>query len=73
MFVDASLETAERRDAKGLYRKARSGQLVNFTGVDAPYEPPASPELHLDADLLTPEESAQRVISALSAAGMIED
>jgi bifunctional enzyme CysN/CysC len=71
VFVDASLAMAEQRDAKGLYRKARCGELVNFTGVDSPYEPPEHPELHLDVDALTPEQSAQRIIDMLSAAGVL--
>ena len=71
VFVDASLARAEQRDAKGLYRKARGGELVNFTGVDSPYERPESPELHLDADALTPEESARRIIDMLGAAGVL--
>jgi bifunctional enzyme CysN/CysC len=71
VFVDVSLETAERRDPKGLYRKARRGELVNFTGIDSPYEPPEHPEVYLDADVLTPEQSAQRVIDALVSIGAI--
>jgi len=48
VFVDTPLEECERRDPKGLYRKARAGELPNFTGIDSPYEPPASPEVRLD-------------------------
>jgi len=50
VFVDVPLEVAEARDVKGLYRKARAGQIPNFTGIDSPYEAPVSPELHLHAD-----------------------
>jgi len=71
VFVDASIEVAEKRDPKGLYVKARRGELINFTGVDSPYEAPESPEIHLDADQLTPEQSAEKVIEALRAAGVI--
>jgi bifunctional enzyme CysN/CysC len=71
VHVDASLGVAEQRDVKGLYRKARGGELINFTGVDSPYEPPERPELHLDADVLKPEQSAQQVIDMLSAAGVL--
>jgi bifunctional enzyme CysN/CysC len=71
VHVDASLDVAETRDAKGLYRKARGGELINFTGVDSPYEPPENPELHLDANVLAPEESAQQVIDMLQAAGVL--
>ena len=49
VFVDAPLEVAEARDVKGLYAKARAGQLANFTGIDSPYEPPETPELRIDA------------------------
>jgi bifunctional enzyme CysN/CysC len=72
VFVDASLEVAERRDDKGLYRKARQGELVNFTGIDSPYERPEKPEVHLDTEVLTPDECAERVIEALISAAIIE-
>jgi bifunctional enzyme CysN/CysC len=72
VHVDASLEVVEDRDPKGLYRKARRGELADFTGIDAPYEPPENPEVHLDADVLAPEASAERVIGALVAAGAVE-
>jgi bifunctional enzyme CysN/CysC len=71
VFVDAPLEVAEARDPKGLYRKARRGELVNFTGVDAPYEAPEAPELHLETDRLTPEESVDRLVDALVTAGVL--
>jgi bifunctional enzyme CysN/CysC len=72
VFVDTSLEAAERRDYKGLYRKARRGELVNFTGIDSPYERPEKSEVHLNTEVLTPEECAERVIEALVSAGKIE-
>ena len=56
---------AERRDVKGLYAKARAGQLRNFTGIDSPYEAPEHPELHLQAGLTDPVELAEQVIRAL--------
>jgi len=62
VFVDAPLAEVERRDPKGLYRRARSGQLKNFTGIDSPYEPPESPEIHLDMSRLTLEQAAQQVV-----------
>jgi bifunctional enzyme CysN/CysC len=71
IFVDAPLEVAEQRDRKGLYRKARSGQLVNFTGIDSPYEPPEQPELRLDTTALTPDEAADSVIALLDAHGIL--
>ena len=72
VFVDAPLATVEARDAKGLYAKARAGALKNFTGIDSPYEAPEAPEVHLDASALTVEQSADRVIVALRAAGRLE-
>jgi bifunctional enzyme CysN/CysC len=74
VFVDAPLAVAEDRDRKGLYAKARSGQLVNFTGIDSPYEPPLSPELHLDASGAIPaEESANLVVEYLQEHGFLHE
>ncbi len=72
VFVDTPLRLAEERDAKGLYKKARRGELKNFTGIDSPYEAPDHPEIHLDTTRLTPEEAASRVIAHLRGAGMID-
>ncbi len=58
VFVDAPLAEVERRDVKGLYKRARAGQLKNFTGIDSPYEPPLSPELHLDMARLSADAAA---------------
>ncbi len=63
--MNTPLEVAEARDVKGLYKKARSGQLKNFTGIDSPYEPPEAPELVVDTATLSAEEAADRVIAAL--------
>jgi len=63
--LDAPLADAERRDVKGLYRRARMGQLKNFTGIDSPYEPPEQPEIHLDMSQLSIEDAAARVIDHL--------
>jgi bifunctional enzyme CysN/CysC len=71
IWVDVPLEVAEARDPKGLYRKARSGALINFTGIDSPYEPPEAPEIHLETADLTPEEAARRVVEALVQAGRL--
>jgi bifunctional enzyme CysN/CysC len=71
VFVDVPLAEAERRDAKGLYRKARRGELKNFTGIDSPYEAPDHPEVRLDTLHLSPEESAQAVIGYLRSHGII--
>ncbi|HET6950374.1 MAG TPA: sulfate adenylyltransferase subunit CysN [Acidimicrobiales bacterium] len=65
VFVDTTLEAAEARDRKGLYAKARRGQLPNFTGIDAPYEPPERPDVHIRTADLTPEEAADLVIRHL--------
>jgi adenylylsulfate kinase len=71
VFVDASLETCEARDPKGLYKKARAGEISNFTGISSPYEPPEQPELVLDSNQLTPPELAQQVIGQLVKLGKI--
>ena len=71
VFVDAPLEAAEARDVKGLYKKARSGQLKNFTGIDSPYEEPEQPEIRIDTTTMTPEEAAQAVCQALTRAGVL--
>ena len=67
VFVDAPLELAEARDPKGLYRKARAGQLKNFTGVDSPYEAPEAPEIRLDVAALSPQAAAEQVLEHLRA------
>lgn len=72
VFVDCSLEVAERRDPKGLYKKARAGQIKNFTGIDDPYEPPLNPEIHLKSDEMTVEEEVQTVIGYLLHNGIIK-
>jgi adenylyl-sulfate kinase len=70
VFVDAPLEVAEARDRKGLYRKARSGQLVNFTGIDSPYEPPEHPEVAIDTTTCPPEAAAETVVARLREMGV---
>ncbi|RZJ84419.1 MAG: adenylyl-sulfate kinase, partial [Brevundimonas sp.] len=71
VFVDTDLAEAERRDVKGLYAKARAGQLKNFTGIDSPYERPEAPEIHVDTAHLAPEDAAERIIEALRDAGVL--
>ncbi|HIG21168.1 MAG TPA: sulfate adenylyltransferase subunit CysN [Henriciella marina] len=71
VFVDVPLNVAESRDVKGLYKKARAGEIKNFTGIDSPYEAPTDPEIHIDADKLAPEEAAELIISRLEQAGLI--
>ncbi len=70
VFVDTSLEVAESRDTKGLYRKARSGELPNFTGIDSPYEAPESPEFRIDTATCTPEEAADSLHQLLRSMGI---
>ncbi len=65
IFVDASLSVCEERDTKGLYKKARAGQIPNFTGIGSPYEPPEMSELRLLAGEETVEESVARVVDLL--------
>jgi bifunctional enzyme CysN/CysC len=73
VFVDAPLSIAESRDRKGLYAKARRGDLINFTGVDSPYEAPESPDIHLDASGgITPEAAADLVILHLRETGILQ-
>jgi bifunctional enzyme CysN/CysC len=67
VFVDTPLEVAEARDPKGLYRKARTGELTNFTGVDSPYERPESPELRIDTTTTSSEEAAELLVEQLRA------
>lgn len=62
VFIDSPLEICEKRDVKGLYRKARRGEIANFTGINAPYEKPQNPELHLDTAALSVEQSVQKII-----------
>ena len=72
VYVDTPVEICESRDVKGLYAKARAGQLENFTGVTAPYEVPEHPDLHLDAASERPEGLVERIVAHLSRTGMLE-
>jgi bifunctional enzyme CysN/CysC len=65
IFIDTPLAEAERRDVKGLYKKARAGQLKNFTGIDSPYEAPETPEIRIDTTAMSPEEAADMIIDRL--------
>jgi len=71
VFVDTPIEICETRDPKGLYKQARAGKIKGFTGIDAPYEPPASPELHLSAGEIAPDVLAAQVVEYLVAAGKV--
>lgn len=72
VFVDASVETCEQRDVKGLYKKARAGEIKEFTGISDPYEAPLNPEVVCHTDRETPEESAQKILQKLRDLGYIE-
>ena len=71
VFVDCSLAVAEARDPKGLYKKARAGQIKNFTGIDDPYEAPATPEIHLKTDEMTLETEVSIIMDYLLDNGII--
>ncbi|HEY9604048.1 MAG TPA: adenylyl-sulfate kinase [Allocoleopsis sp.] len=71
VYVNAPLAVCEQRDVKGLYKKARAGEIKNFTGVDDPYEPPLQPEVECRTDLETLEESVSKVLSKLREFGYI--
>lgn len=72
VYVDVPLAVAEARDVKGLYKKARSGELKNFTGIDSPYEVPEMADITIDADTEGPDEAAARVIEVLRVRGMLD-
>jgi adenylylsulfate kinase len=72
VFVECPVEECERRDTKGLYRKARAGEIPEFTGISAPYEPPEKPESVLHTAEQTPEECVKRVIEHLEERGIID-
>ena len=65
IHIDTPLAEAEARDVKGLYRKARAGELANFTGIDSPYEPPEAPEIRIDTTRMTPEQAADLIVEEL--------
>ena len=71
VFVDCSLEAAEQRDPKGLYKKARAGEIKNFTGIDDPYEAPEAPEVHLHTDQQSLEEEVEYLLDLLEKQGLI--
>ena len=72
VFVDTPLALAEQRDPKGLYGKARRGELKNFTGIDSPYEPPENPEVRIDTTAVTADQAADLLVQRLAEAGVIE-
>jgi len=72
IFIDTPLEVCESRDPKGLYKKARAGEIPNFTGISSPYEAPLNPEIHIKTDEMTIEECALKVISYLKDKGYLD-
>jgi bifunctional enzyme CysN/CysC len=72
VFVDTPLAVAEQRDVKGLYRKARRGELKNFTGIDSPYEPPEHPEIRIDTTITDPEAAAEAIVEHLLGTGVLD-
>lgn len=72
VFVDAPLEECERRDPKGMYAKARRGELTNFTGIDSRYEAPIQPDIHLDTVAESAEQCVQRLFESLEAAPILD-
>jgi adenylylsulfate kinase-like enzyme len=73
IFVDTPIEVCMQRDPKGLYEKAKAGQIQNFTGIDSPYEAPESPELTLDTTSQTPEQLAEKVVAYMLENGFLGD
>lgn len=71
VFVDCSLAEAEKRDPKGLYKKARAGEIRNFTGIDDPYEAPLAPEMHLHTDRMTLEQEVELLLAELDKRGIL--
>ena len=63
IYVETPLSVAERRDVKGLYKKARAGELKNFTGIDSPYEPPSNPEIRVDTVETSAEDAAEQIVA----------
>jgi adenylylsulfate kinase len=71
VYVEVSVEAAEKRDPKGLYKKARAGEIKGFTGIDDPYEPPEKPEIVIDTETTSPDAAAKRIVEYLEAAGVL--
>ena len=69
VFVDTPIDECARRDPKGLYTKAKAGKIKNFTGIDAPYEPPVTPEIHLQTIGHQPEQLADLILKKMAARG----
>jgi adenylylsulfate kinase len=72
VYVKVSVAAAEKRDPKGLYKKARAGEIKGFTGIDDPYEPPIKPEIVIDTEALDPDAAARVVLEYLEGAGIVQ-
>lgn len=72
VFIDTPLEVAEQRDPKGLYKKARRGELKNFTGIDSPYEAPQNPEIHIETTSVSPEAAVEAIFDKLKTVGFLD-
>jgi len=66
VYVNTSIEKCEERDVKGLYKKARQGEIKNFTGISAPYEAPDSPDIEIKTEQLTIEESVNKIVESIT-------
>jgi adenylylsulfate kinase len=71
VYINVSLEAAEKRDPKGLYKKARAGQIKGFTGIDDPYEAPENAEIVIDTEKMKPEQAAERILTYLEERGYL--
>jgi len=71
VYMDCPLEVRIKRDGKGLYKKALAGELMHFTGINDPYEPPLTPELTIHSDRETPEEGLERLWRTLKSLGLV--
>jgi bifunctional enzyme CysN/CysC len=71
VFVDSPLSVAEARDPKGLYKKARRGELKNFTGIDSPYERPEGADIRIDTTAVAPDQAADAILARLRASGIL--
>ena len=71
VFIDTPIEECEKRDPKGLYKKAKNGEIKNFTGIDSPYEAPKNPDIHIRTTEMTPSEAANEIIKQLQQKGYI--
>ena len=72
VFVDTPLDVAEERDVKGLYKRARAGEIKNFTGLDSPYEAPENAEIRINTVEMTPEEAAEQILVWMRERGWFE-